>query len=410
LKPESRPRISVVAARRIALRAQLLRGARIPRGKEGVARIVEHLGYVQIDTIAIIERAHQHTLWTRHPDYRPELLHELQARDRRLFEYWGHAASYLPINDYRFCLPRMRRFYDTQDRWVRHCMKQAGHLLEPVLRRIREEGALRSQDFARPQDGKRGPWWDWKPAKVALELLFWRGELMVSERRGFERVYDLPERVLPEHVDTTCPGENELGRFLVRRALQSLGLAREAEIRGHIRAAGRETIARALRELLEAGEVRELTVAGTDGVYYAARETLERRSPGPLRERKVRLLSPFDNLVIDRERIRRLFGFDYALECYVPAPKRKFGYFALPILWGDELVGRLDPAADRKGRRLNVRRLALDPGADPGTEFPPALAEALTGLARFNNSREIVLERVQPTRFAPELKRLLKNR
>ena len=191
-------RISPEIARKIALKAQLLDGSmKFPKGKEGVAQAIEKLGYVQIDTINIIERAHNHTLWTRRPDYKPEMLHELQSRDRRVFEYWGHAASYLPTTDYRYYIPMMRSFADPKSKWVQGRFKKYGHLMKPILERIRKEGALSSRNFETLTDKSRGTWWDWRPSKVALELLFWKGDLMITERRNFQRVYDLTERVLP---------------------------------------------------------------------------------------------------------------------------------------------------------------------------------------------------------------------
>ena len=222
--------LSLRSARRIAFRAQLLDGkGRFPSGKKGVARTIEKLGYVQIDTISVIERAHHHTLWTRRQDYDPRMLHELQAVDRRVFEYWGHAASYLPISDYRYYLPLKRDYRNPRSKWTRQMLEKHGHLMDSVLERIRVEGPLGSRDFEPPPGIKRGTWWDWKPRKTALELLFWRGDLMVRERRNFQRLYDLTERVLPPETDTRIPDEDELGRFLVRRALSAHGVARERE-------------------------------------------------------------------------------------------------------------------------------------------------------------------------------------
>jgi uncharacterized protein YcaQ len=329
--------VSQSAARRIAVHAQLLDGrARLPRGKEGVARAIERLGYVQIDTIAVVERAHHHTLWTRRPDYCPDMLHELQSVDRRVFEYWGHQASYLPMSDYRFYLPRMRRFATGEGRWARSVRARHGHLLKPLRERIRQEGPLTSADFKPPPGKRRGSWWDWKPAKNALELLFWRGDLMISERRNFARVYDLTERVLPDDVDTREPDEAELGRFLVRRALSAYGIAREREIADHLHAAGKDVIARALRALVEAGEVTPVRVEGdADTAYYALCEQVERQARLRRKAPQLFILSPFDNLVIQRDRVARLFGFDYTLECYLPATRRRYGYFTLPILWNE---------------------------------------------------------------------------
>ncbi|MBN1661859.1 MAG: YcaQ family DNA glycosylase [Anaerolineae bacterium] len=390
-------KISKEAARRLALAFQLLDGemSTLPTGQEGVARTIEALGYVQIDTIAVIARAHHHTLWTRRPDYRPDMLHSLQVDDRRIFEYWGHAASYLPMADYRYYLPRMQRHRAPDDGWVSR-RPEVLDLLHPVLERIRAEGPLTARDFDPPPGTKRSGWWDWKPAKSALELLFWRGELMISERRGFEKVYDLTERVLPAGVDTRLPGDDEVARFVVHRALSAHGVAAEREIVDYIHAAPKGAVSTALADMTASGEVVRLQVGEITSLYYALPATLEGVDrPGPSPSRAA-LLSPFDNLIIHRQRMSDLFDFAYSLECYTPVAKRRYGYFVLPILWGDRLVGRLDPKADRKARRLIVRSLAMEPGFDEFDAFLPAFVDALAAFACLNECERIVIERAAP--------------
>jgi hypothetical protein len=406
--------ISQKTARRLVLHAQLLDGrTRIKKGKAGIAQAIGHLGYVQIDTISVIERAHHHTLWTRVPGYKPEHLHQAQAVDRTVFEYWGHAASFLPMDDYRFYIPMMRSFYNPTS-WYRGWLEKYGGHMAPVLQRIRAEGPLAARDFANPGGRRKGPWWDWKPAKAALEMLFWRGELMIRERNGFERVYDLTERVLPEGTDTRAPEPGELGRFIVRRALTALGVAGAKEIRDYIRIGGRDIVAGALAEMLASAEIARLTVEGHEGVAYALPRALEEAGrfrarpsrPAPTGPPRVRLLSPFDNLVIFRSRLRERFAFDYAFECYVPRGKRNHGYFVLPILSGEDIVGRLDPKADRRTGTFIVRRLALEPGVDAGG-LVPELGRALGEFARFNGCQAVVLENVSPKKLAAPLKKIL---
>jgi uncharacterized protein YcaQ len=405
-------KISQKTARRLQLHAQLLDGrGRLERGSRGVARAVGHLGYVQIDTIAVIERAHHHVLWTRIPGYRPDHLHEAQAEERTVFEYWGHAASYLPMADYRFYLPMMKNFLDSRNAWFRNWGERfAGHM-GPVRERIRSEGPLTARDFASPAGGRHGQaqsnWWDWKPAKAALELLFWQGELMVRERRGFERVYDLTERVLPADTDTRMPTDGELGFFVVRRALGALGIATEIEIRDYIRIGERRAIAAALREMLAAGEVVRLFEAGWERPSYALPAALEKAARLRAGAPRVRLLSPFDNLAISRSRLKERFAFDYALECYVPRAKRNHGYFVLPILFGEEIVGRLDPKAKRKTATLAVRQLVVDPSCKDNERLIGALGRALCDLARFNGCRRVVLESVRPAWIAAPLRRAI---
>ena len=396
--------ISLTEARRLAIRRQLLDGGgELPDGTEGVARAVEALGYVQIDTISVVARAHHQTLRARRGDYAPEMLHELLAVDRRVFEWWGHAASYLPICDYRFYLPRMRR--SPTNAYAKRWLEKNRDVVRRVHERIRAEGPLGSKDFERP-DGKRsGIWWDWKPAKMALEILFLQGELMVTERRNFQRIYDLTERVLSELVDVRVPKAAEVNRFLVLRALDAYGVARAREIRDHIHGASVAEISAAISELLEASEIVEVSVEGRDGqVLYARPAAIEGAA---LASERCVLLCPFDNLIIQRERIAWLFDFDYTLECYVPAAKRVHGYFVFPILFGDRLVGRLDPKADRKARTLIVRSLAFEPWFNDFEAFLPVFAETLARFARFNGCEQVVFETIRPTGYRRALKRLV---
>ncbi len=403
-------KISKTQARRIALKTQLLDGRnRLPKGKEGIARAIEQLGYIQIDTISVIERAHHHTLWTRRPDYHPRHLDQLLSRDRRVFEYWGHAASYLPMSDYRFYLPKMKSFHNPKQAWYKNWKNKYGHLVGETIERIRNEGPLASKDFALPEHAGRGTWWDWKPYKVALELLFWRGDLMIAERRNFSRIYDLTERVLPDGTDTRSPDDDELGRFFVRRALNCFGLALEKEIHDYIHAADKKVLSAALREMVASGEVTRVQIDGESGQKnYALTDRIE--SLTKLRQALPRmfLLSPFDNHVIQRRRLGRLFDFDYSLECYTPAAKRRHGYFVLPILWGENIIGRLDPKADRQSATLIVRHVGLEDGADPTDGFIPALAEKLWDLARFNNCEKVSIEKTTPAGVKKELMRAIR--
>jgi uncharacterized protein YcaQ len=400
--------ISQKTARRLVLHAQLLDGrTRIKKGAAGVAQAVGHLGYVQIDTISVIERAHHHTLWTRVPGYMPKDLQRAHAVERIIFEYWGHAASYLPMGDYRFYIPMMRSFLDPRGAWYRGWMDKYGAFLEPVLERIKAEGALAARDFANPGGRRKGPWWDWKPAKAALEMLFWRGELMVRERRGFQRLYDLTERVLPAGTDTRLPAPDDLGRFIVRRALGALGVAGEQEIRDYIRIGDKDIVKKALDEMLESAEIARLNVEGHDAVVYALPRALEEVGRWRARPPRVRLLSPFDNLTISRSRLKERFAFDFKFECYVPKHKRSHGYFMLPILFGENMVGRLDPKADRKNKIFLVRRLALEPGFDDLDRLLPELGRALVDFARFNGCVKIFLEDVQPQKLIAPLKKSL---
>ncbi len=389
-------KISLSESRAVILNAQMLKsGDTALDGTEGLNQIVDCLGYIQIDTINVIERAHHHTLFTRVSDYKPSMLHDLQAKDRTVFEYWGHAMSYLPMKDFRFYLPRMRNFLNPRGKWMRTQMDLTAPLLKPVLKRIREEGPLSAKDFKKEKK-KSGTWWDWKPAKVALELLFWQGKLMVTERRNFQKVYDLNERVLPESVDQTYPDADETGRFLVHRALKAMGIANEKEIQKYLqpeadrdsdlRVVDKNTISRIIREQTEVKEIAVINIEGENsspnyGLPSVFTELKKMRAAADT----VFILSPFDNLIIQRNRLKRLFDFEYTLECYLPESKRNYGYFVLPILYGTRFAGRMDAQADRKNKAFIVKNLMFEDGFVPQEEFLFHFSQALQKLTRFNN-------------------------
>lgn len=399
--------LSIDQARRIAVQSQRLASSALGTAKEETAQIIEHLGYVQIDTISVIARAHHHTLWNRCPEYDPSFLHDLMSVDRRIFEYWAHAIAFLPLSDYRYYVPRMTRHRTSSRAWLSAWKQEHGHVLDEVLNRIRKEGALASKDFVPPPGTVRGTWWDWKPSKRALEILFWQGDLMISERRNFQKIYDLTERVLPQGTNTTRPSDKELGRFHVRRALNGLGVARAKEIRDAFHIVDLSGISQTLKEMEQSGDVIRLSVEGLDDIYYALPETLENDPVSP--SNQVHILSPFDNLTIQRERMKRLFGFEYTIECYLPEAKRQYGYFVLPILWKDALIGRLDAKADRKTRTLLIKKLWFELPAEDIDETLPFLAEALAQFAHFNGCGTINVDTIIPAGHKRKLKTLVQR-
>ncbi|MGV3522613.1 MAG: winged helix-turn-helix domain-containing protein [Candidatus Sericytochromatia bacterium] len=336
-------------ARALSLNSQHLhqRG----HGLAQASQMINHLGYVQIDAISVIERAHHHVLWSRIGDYQPSWLNTL-LEQREVFEYWGHAASYLPFADFRYYLPQMQNFAE-RSRWARERLATYGHLLPEVLQRLEQEGPLSTRHFQATTQRPSGGWWNWKPAKIALELLYWQGQVMVSRREGFDKVYDLAERVIPAGLDRRLPNQAETARFCVRRALQSLGCAQPAEIAKHLPLSHPSHLKVALEELCEEGEVSLIQVAGQTAPEYALTASLKGSFA---RSNEARLLSPFDNLVIQRKRFQRLFGGDYLFEAYVPAAKRQYGYFSLPLLLKDELIGYLDCKALRKEQHLAIQQ------------------------------------------------------
>ncbi len=264
-------RLSKKEAARLALQSQgLLKRNPFGKGKGGVLRALDQLGYVQIDTISVIERTHNHTFWTRVPNFNPDVLDQLQVKDRKIFEYWSHAEAYLPIEDYRFYLYKMRAIAAGEKHWHAPDKK----MMKRVLNRFRGEGPLMARDFKPPEDHKAAPWWNWKPAKRALEQLFIEGKLMIVRRNNFHKVYDLPERVLPANLDTSLPTTEEYCRFLINRAIQTHGLVTEGEI-GYLRKGIKKDIKTTLQQMLEEGEIQTISVIGiSNQIYYTTEERL----------------------------------------------------------------------------------------------------------------------------------------
>jgi uncharacterized protein len=382
--PHARP-LDENHARGTALRAQgLHEGAAFGEGLDAARRALEHLGYVQIDTIAVVERAHHHVLWSRVPDYRPVWMDEL-IRAGMAYEYWSHAASVMPMRDFRFSLPLMRH-HQKELHWSDDTPE-----LRRTLRRVREvirdRGPVRLRDFENKSPAGSDVWGFGKIERRALHELWMRGTIMITERGGFEKMYDLRERVLPPDIDTSLPSPNEWADFVIRRTLRAHGIARESEFhylqRGTFATAVRERLARAVKR----SEVVPVLVGGSRTPAYAFPETLE--APPPPITARVQILSPFDNLVIQRERLRWLFGFDYQLECYVPPAKRRYGHFVLPVLYGDRFAARLEAKARRAESVLDVANVWYEPGFEEDRTFHESLREELKRFAAFNGCREL---------------------
>lgn len=370
--------LSLTEARALALEATGLRQAL--RSRTELAGLIQRMGYVQIDAIHVIERAHHHVLWNRVNGYRPDWLHQL-LEQRAVFEYWGHAASYLPMADFRFYLPLMQTFVQ-RSRWASQRLEAHGHLIPEIIARLRSEGPLATRHFAadpRPGAG----WWNWKPAKIALELLYWQGEVMVSKREGFDKVYDLRERVLPPNLELQPATAAELARFCLFKALQALGVASWREISLHLPLSTPAHLKQALAEALHDGEAVKVGIQGLSEPYYALSQTLNTELPSL--PRRVQLLSPFDNLVIQRERFKRLFGGDYRFEAYVPAARRRYGYFSLPLLLNGDLLAFLDCKAQRETGRLLIQQATWL--RRPTAAERPRLLKHLQDFARFNGTR-----------------------
>jgi uncharacterized protein YcaQ len=350
------------------------------KGPASVVNTIEHLGYVQIDTISVVERAHHHVLWSRNPAYRHQWLDQAQRKTRKVFEYWAHAAAFLPMKDYRFSLPVMEAFRKRKDRWPKSSQSD----MKKVLARIRETGPLMSKDFESSHKG--GTWWDWKPDKWALQRLYQEGRLMVSHREGFQRVYDLPERIIPTDVDTSVPTLREYYEFLILQTIKAQGVAARNELI-HLRHIEHKIFDEVLDKLMEKDEI--ILVQCDKRKLYTSPKHLSAR----IRMQDcIHFLSPFDNMVIWRKRLKEIFDFDYTLECYVPAAKRKFGYFCLPVLWKDRFVGQADLKANRKASTLEVVKMHWNEPGDKKSLFD-AWKESLEAFAAFNDCEHVKLKK-----------------
>lgn len=345
--------ISVSDARYLAVNNQLLLKPNHGKTKKHLLNIIEQIGYVQIDTISVVERAHNHILWTRFPSYNKIMLHQLLEKDRKIFEYWFHAAAFLSMRDYRFSLITKERFRKLYCRWMVKNKKMINYIID----RIKEKGALKSKDFEHTGKKLTG-WWDRKPAKEALECLFMVGDLMVAKREGFQKAYDLTERIVLPDIETTVPDEEEMFEHLLISRINAFGFSSEPEAK-YLRKIHNSVSSNTINRLIEEQKIFPINIGGLKDIYYSTEVKL-RQLNKKIKADSVHILSPFDNLIIQRKSLKTIFDFEYVLECYLPAAKRKNGYFNMPVLVGDKFAGMLDAKADRKKKEFIIRSLKLD--------------------------------------------------
>jgi uncharacterized protein YcaQ len=387
--PPKRPAVfSAAEARRIALRAQGFGTA--PRTGAADARAImrtfEQIGLVQIDSVNVIVRSHYFPLFSRLGAYDVKLLERLvwEKRGRKLFEYWGHEASLIPLTLHPLLRWRMERAARGKGTWgrVAAIAQEKPDFVKAILREVELRGPLASGDIAEHRS-TGGGWWGWSEVKVALEYLFWSGALTTARRRNFERLYDLPERVFaPAVLALPTPDEASAKRDLLRIAARALGVATRLDLRDYFRLEidANERI----DELVENGDLLAVGIEGWKQAAFLARNTVV-----PRRIDARTLLSPFDSLVWERNRDRRLFDFDYRIEIYTPAHKRVHGYYVLPFLYGDRFAARVDAKARRDTGVLDVIAIHFE-DARPALGLRDDLRAELVALARW-----LGLERVK---------------
>lgn len=401
------------ALRTLALHTQKLNspnGSEPPVSLDSLYETIDQLGAVQIDTLQMVNRAHYLAIWSRHGTYPLSIFDELafHPQQRRLFEGWYHAACYLPLHEYRYQIPRQRRLREDGHHWYTKWIEKPGHreLVETVLARIQAEGGLRVSDFE--HDGApRGSWWDWKPAKVALEHLYAFGDLMIAERVKFQRVYDLTGRVLPPWVDVTDPTAAERDRFWVERGAKAIGVGLPRNP-GDYTWMKITTSRPIVQELVKNGTLLEIQGETVNGpqtliLHRDNLPLLEQAASGEIRAERTTFLNPWDNFWWAQDRDEVLWDFKHLIELYVPPPKRIYGYYLMPILHKDRLVGRLDPKLERKTGTLRLRALHLEPGIAPDEQLASDVAAAMRDFMKFHGAKDLVIETSNPPGFGEKL-------
>jgi len=403
--------LTVQQARNLHLAAQsLLRPPRARATRRRLLVAIEGMQLLQIDTIHVVARSPYFVLFSRLGAYPPQWLdNALAAGD--IFECWAHEACFAPIADYAL----HRHGTNPRDHHWAYRRAQRVHRedrakMDRLLAHVRDNGPVKSSDFEREEKGQPG-WWGWKDEKGWLEAWFALGELMILRRENFQRVYDLTERVLdsigmqmPEALDPA-----EIRRAQILRAVRALGVAQARWVADYFRS-GKRFIDDDLQPLVDSGELVRLSVKGWAECGYVHRDhagLLEQARRGRLRATHTTLLSPFDPLVWDRERASTMFGFDYTIECYVPQPKRRYGYFVLPILRRGRLVGRLDAKAHRDGGPFEVKKLYLEKGIKADAALIADLAGAIRACAAWHGTPRVVIDHSEPAALLGNLRAAL---
>ncbi|WP_323912694.1 winged helix-turn-helix domain-containing protein [Aeromonas caviae] len=382
------PHLSLQDARHLQLAAQgLLTPRRARATPADLLACIRRMALLQIDTISVVARSPYLVLFSRLGHYDPRWLEQLLA-DGDLFEYWAHEACFVPREDYRLLRHRMLDPAAMGWKFSAQWLKTHGGEIAQIVERIRQDGPVRAVDFERKGDKGNG-WWDWKPEKRHLEVLFTAGQLMVRERRNFQRVYDLAERVMPEWNDERdLPSPDLARRDMVRASCRALGLVKTGWVADYYRLK-RGKYDALLHQLADEGELLPVRVEGWQHgafVHASLADELVRAQAGSLKASHTAVLSPFDPLVWDRKRASELFGFDYRIECYTPAPKRQYGYFVLPLLHRGKLVGRMDAKAHRKEGVFEVKSLYLEDGIRVTRTLAQDLGKAIQKLAEWHQT------------------------
>jgi len=381
----------------MAITCQFLAGPRLAPGAETILEVVRRLAYLQLDPISAVERSHILVLWSRFGTYDPVLLDRLLWEERQLFEYWAHAAAIVPTADYPLHAWRMRQIGSGVNAWIekqREWLEANEPLRQGILERLRRMGPLPPREMQDLVGTAETPWPAERSLGLMLDHLWLSGAIMVARRKGRGRLWDIAARCLPADVPRDDLAQEQVVRQAAERSLRALGVARPTHIQTYFLRDSALKPEKVLDDMEAEGVLRRVAIVEGDeewpGPWYVHRDDLpllERLAAGEW-EPRTTLLSPFDNLIIDRARTRELFGFDYAIEIYKPAAKREYGYYVMPILHGDRLVGRIDPKMERNKNHLVIQAVYTEPGAPE--EAGPAIAAAIEDLAVFLGAQDVI--------------------
>ncbi|HBL7237967.1 TPA: YcaQ family DNA glycosylase [Serratia liquefaciens] len=387
------PVISLTAARALHLAAQgLLTPIKRKAKPDDVVAAIQRMGLLQIDTISVVARSPYLVLFSRLGDYQPEWLEQALA-GRQLFEYWAHEACFLPIEDFGLLRHRMLQPQGMGWKYSEEWMQDHRTAIDALLQHIEATGPVRSADFSAEKKGNSG-WWDWKPEKRHLEILFTAGKLMVAERRNFHRVYDLTERLMP-HWDDSRHGlaADHARHEMLTRTCRFLGIFKAEWLADYYRLK-RVAPKALLAGLQQQGEVQPVLIDGLDGEFYVHHSLaaeLRLAEQGKLKSSVTTLLSPFDPVVWDRRRALELFDFDYRLECYTPKEKRQYGYFTLPVLQRGELIGRIDAKMHRRQGIFEILSFYPQTKVRFGKQRMQDIRQAITRSAKWHGANQVIL-------------------
>jgi len=406
------------AIRALALHTQNLdKPPRTRPDAETIYSTIQKIGWVQIDTLQMVRRAQYVTLWSRLGSYDVADFDRLMFDDgntspdngRRLFEFWMHAACIIPFTHYRHRMPLMRNYRNGKSGWRRDWGKLPENieLMNKVMAHIHSNGGARPADFE-DRKKRRGTWWAWDSTKLALEHLYNQGDLTISNRIKFQRIYDIPERVLPHWVDTTEPAEEEAHCHLLDYSMKAIGVCTPAQVGDYFHMKRNESRP-IIEQFIKDGTFVEIEAELSDGnssallVHRDNMPLLEKAADGALPSRHTTFLNPFDSLFWAKDRDMQVWNFRQILEAYKPEPIREWGYFCLPILHQGKLVGRFDPKLERKTRTLRLKKLYLEPGVRPTNKLASSVARTMRDFLAFHDATDLAIEHSQPADFGTKL-------